>query len=90
MAKKLNPLVKKMNALLGRKLAAFQSGLIRGSTNSRVTGYVVSSDFKGLDHGPRQEMLAKFLETGLTKHELCDVGPIVTMTPAEASVKQAS
>lgn len=53
----------------------------------RVSGVVVSSSFKSMDHQSRQKKLDKILKSELTTEELSAVGAIAALTPAEASVK---
>ena len=53
----------------------------------RITGYIVTSAFDDLSHRRRQRMLDSALKKFLTPDEFVCVGPIVTMTPAEATVK---
>jgi acid stress-induced BolA-like protein IbaG/YrbA len=53
----------------------------------RVSGVVVSSGFKSLNHQSRQKKLNAILKRGLTAQELAAVGAIAALTPAEASVK---
>jgi hypothetical protein len=52
----------------------------------RVLGAVIASGFRGLDHEERQRQLWNQLEAALTVDELRMVGPVVTLTPAEATV----
>jgi hypothetical protein len=81
-------LLQKVNRVLGRKLADFQSGLDYVKETRRVMGFVVSSDFKSTDHGRRQRQLKKALTGELSPQEMSRVGPIVTMTPNEASLHE--
>lgn len=53
----------------------------------RVSGIVVSSSFKSMDHQARQARLNEILKSQLTADELSAVGAIAALTPAEASVK---
>lgn len=53
----------------------------------RVSGVVVSSSFKSMDHQSRQKTLNEILKGQLTAAELSSVGVIATLTPAEANVK---
>jgi len=50
----------------------------------RVTGVVISKAFNGLSHETRQQRLWNVLKKTLTQDELSDIGPIATLTPAEA------
>ncbi len=86
-----NALIRKLERLLASHLADFQAGLLPGSGHDRVTGYVVSSEFRGKDHTARQRKLLALLnnlerEGRITGQERARVGPIVTMTPAEAEI----
>lgn len=78
--------LRKVNSFLSERLPDFHSGLTHGSTNDRITGYVVSSAFAGCEHGERQKKLRAAMEAELTAEELARIGPIVTMTPAEADI----
>lgn len=53
----------------------------------RVSGVVVSSSFKSMDHQLRQKKLSEILNSLLTADELSAIGAIAALTPAEASVK---
>jgi len=53
----------------------------------RISGVVVSSSFKQLDHRARQARVMKLLKQNLTADEFQSVGAIALLTPAEASVK---
>ena len=53
----------------------------------RVSGVVISSAFRSMDHQSRQEKLDAALRRGLTAEELAAVGAIAALTPAEANVK---
>jgi len=52
-----------------------------------VTGVIISRAFNGLDHDVRQKRLWSVLNKALTSGELEQIGPIATLTPAEANVK---
>jgi hypothetical protein len=84
-------LIEKLASLLEARLADFQSGLLSGYKNARVTGYVVSSDFTPLDFSDRQALLERLLREMLDQGQLADdelaqIGPIIAMTPAEADL----
>ena len=53
----------------------------------RVSGVVISSSFKSMDHQSRQKKLNEILKSQLTAAELSAVGAIAALTPAEADVK---
>jgi len=53
----------------------------------RVTGVIISPAFEGLDHRERQHRVWAALNLMLTADEADRVGPIATLTPAEASVR---
>lgn len=55
----------------------------------RITGVIISKSFNKLTHKRRQDLLWKALEGGLTSAEQSHVGPIATLTPAEANLKIA-
>ena len=52
----------------------------------RITGAVVSPEFRNLDYQQRQERLSSALCSALTPEELLRVGPIVALTPEEAHI----
>jgi hypothetical protein len=52
-----------------------------------ITGVIVSAAFDGLDHRARQHKLWGVLDGSLTPEEARHVGPIATLTPAEAPVR---
>lgn len=81
-----NTLLQKLNVSLAERLPDFYSGLTYGSTNNRITGYVVSSAFSGCEHRERQDKLREAMEAVLTPEEFTRIGPIVTMSPAEADI----
>lgn len=72
--------------VLRRHYADLEDGLEVVEETGRVLGPVISSAFSGLDHEERQRLVWKHLENGLRPDELRLVGPIVTLTPAEARI----
>jgi hypothetical protein len=85
-ARRLNDLIKKIERVLREDFLDFRSGLESAESAERVLGFVVSSDFEGRDDRDRQGKLKTILEGALSRDELRLVGPIVTMTPAEAEI----
>jgi hypothetical protein len=81
-------LLRKVNSVLSRKLKDFESGLEHNPISGRILGVAISSDFEDIDHGERQQILKRALTDELSAGELRRVGPIVTMTPNEASLHQ--
>ena len=79
-------LLNKTNRILGETLADFDSGLEYVEATQRVMGFVISSDFKGSDHGKRQALRKKVLAAELSPQEMQRVGQIVTMNPVEAQL----
>jgi len=53
----------------------------------RVLGVVVSTEFDGLDHERRQDLLWEVLDEAFTAEQLTNVGPLATLTPIEAEIK---
>jgi len=53
----------------------------------RVTGVIITKAFNGLSHEVRQQRLWKLLNKSLTADDAENVGPIATLTPAEANTK---
>lgn len=86
MASSLKMVIAKAEKALGATLSDFRSGLEPADRAERVLGFVVSSDFEGQDHPERNAKLRSVLSVALTRDELRLVGPIVTMTPAEAEI----
>lgn len=73
-------------AALKTEFAGLVDGLETVDSTGRVTGFVVGPDFDGIDDKPRQDRLWKALRNVLEDNELRRVGPIVTLTPAEADI----
>lgn len=90
MARQMRPLIAKVEKVLRTSFASFRSGLEPAERADRVLGFIVSTDFVGLDHGKRQAHLKRVLEQGLSQDELARIGPIITMTPAEADIGEAA
>jgi hypothetical protein len=86
MARQLEPLITKVEMLLATHFSDLRSGLEPAERADRVLGFVVSPDFEGLDHRKRQARLKSALEANLPAEELSLIGPIITMTPAEAEI----
>jgi hypothetical protein len=80
-------LVKHIESILQTEFADFVSGLQTTSTK-RVIGFVVSSCFSGKTQEQRQAHLKAVLEDNLEPKQLARIGPIVTMSPAEAVVDE--
>ena len=78
----------RIKRMLKKELAGFESGLDENKQTGRVIGYIVSSDFINLSQKRRQQKLDKLLKAELSKEEMRRVGPIVTMTPEEASIDE--
>ena len=49
-----------------------------------VTGVIITKAFDGLSHEARQQRLWRLLNRSFTADELAQIGPIATLTPAEA------
>lgn len=77
---------KKVIAALRQSFVDVVDALEEVKSTGRVTGVVISPSFRRLGFDKRQDRLWKALEKELTKAELDSVGPIIAMTPAEASV----
>lgn len=86
MARSLKALLTRVERLLAAEFTALQSGLEIAQPADRVFGFIVSPAFEGLDHHERQARLRKVLHDDLSEDELSAIGPIVTMTPAEADI----
>jgi acid stress-induced BolA-like protein IbaG/YrbA len=76
----------KIIRVLRGQLADLQDAL-EDLPGGRVSGVIVSSAFKSMDHQARQEKLNAILKRRLTADELSAVGAIAALTPAEATVK---
>jgi acid stress-induced BolA-like protein IbaG/YrbA len=77
-----------VNRVLQANLAGYVSALEQVPETGRIMGFVVSSAFTDLSDRKRQRLLNKLLYAALDRQELLRVGPIVTMTPDEASVHE--
>ena len=86
MARSVKTILSRTEKALAAELSEFRSGLEIAEVSQRVFGFVVSSDFEGMDHHERQGRLRSILQAALAGEELERVGPIVTMTPAEADI----
>ena len=64
------------------------SGLDEDGQTGRVMGFVISSDFDGLDEQSRQQKLKALLESQFRRKQMPRIGPIVTMTPDEAAIDE--
>jgi acid stress-induced BolA-like protein IbaG/YrbA len=82
----MGKLHKKIIGVLGAKLSDFEDAL-EDLPGGRISGVVVSSSFKSMNHQARQTTLSKILKGGLSDSELSAVGAIAALTPAEANVK---
>jgi|GEM_PF-1912556 len=87
MERGLKPLITKVEKRFKEELRGFRSGIEPADRADRVLGFIVSSDFEGVDRRQRQVRLKEILANALTQRELHDVGPILTMTPSEASIE---
>lgn len=76
----------KVVATLRRRFPDLRDGLDVVPATGRITGIVVSDAFDGDSDADRQKMLCDALQSGLSSEELRQIGPIVTMTPAEAEI----
>ena len=84
----MGTLLEKLTHILGQHLDEFRSALEGAPETRRITGFVVSSSFVGLSHQDRQDLLWRTIDDARMTEEECDlIGPIVTMTPDEASLK---
>lgn len=72
--------------VLRQRYPDIQDGLEVVEETGRVLGSIVSSSFRGLDHEERQRLVWNHLDVELNSDELRLVGPIVTLTPAEARI----
>lgn len=86
MARSVKTILSRTEKALAAELAEFRSGLEIAEVSQRVFGFVVSSDFEGMDHHERQNRLRSVLQEELEDEDMERVGPIVTMTPAEADI----
>jgi len=56
------------------------------TVKGRVTGWIASDEFKGLDDRKRQARLWRAIEQELDADELAHIGPIVALSPSEAEL----
>ncbi|HEY3244620.1 MAG TPA: hypothetical protein VGM03_14865 [Phycisphaerae bacterium] len=83
MAAILNKVVK----ILKNELTRFEHHLEYVRETGRVTGFIISSTFSGMDDDKRQKRLWEgILRKQLTADELRKIGPIVAMSPEEAAI----
>jgi hypothetical protein len=75
--------VDRINAALRRQLSAFSPSLIEDVQTGRVTGAIVSADFRGLSPSEREKRVRSILQTELDSDDLGRVGHLVAMTPEE-------
>ena len=76
----------KVVGVLRQKCPDLIDGLEIVKETGRVTGWIASGKFRALDDDVRQDRLWTWLEKGLSSDELENVGPIVTLTPAELDI----
>lgn len=78
-----------LNAHLAANFSGFLSGLQQNPQTRRILGFIVSPDFEELEPAERRQHLRTILEQRFSGAELGRwLGPIVTMTPEEASVNE--
>jgi hypothetical protein len=81
-----------MGSLQQKVLKAIRKGLGNDicdgleTVNGRVTGWIASDAFKKLDDRKRQARLWRVIKQELDPEELANIGPIVTLSPAEAEL----
>ncbi len=76
----------KVISALKDRFADIVDGLETVNSTDRVTGWIASRGFNGLEDSQRQDLLWELLEHSLTSEELSRVGPIVTLTPSEVEI----
>ncbi len=88
MAKALekNSLEKKIKKCIRRGLRDGHAEL-ETLPSGRVSGFVVSSEFDGLDYDQRRLLLGALFDQELTPAERHNVGVLLTYSPAEWNVK---
>lgn len=82
----MGKLRKKVIRILKVSFTNIVDALDEVADTGRITGVIISDKFDGKSHKERQKMLWKALDTELTKDEQADIGPIATLTPAEAAL----
>ena len=85
----MGKLHKKVIRVLTKHLGEVTDALEEVDDTGWLTGVIISKAFNKLTHKGRQDLLWKALEGGLTSAEQSHVGPIATLTPAEANLKIA-
>ena len=85
----MGKLHKKVARIITKHFGDFTDALDEVDDDGYLTGVIVSQSFNRLTHKKRQDLLWKVLEEELTPAEEKRVGPIATLTPAEANVKIA-
>ena len=81
--------LRQVTRILRARFKEFDHHLERVAGTNRITGFIISSSFRGKDDDHRQKMLWKELQANLSDAELLRIGPIVAMTPEEAAVHDA-
>jgi len=64
-------------------------GVVVALEPDRVGGWIVWGGFEGRDHIDRQRLVREAL-SGLPQEDRVSVGPILTLTPSEASDEEAA
>ena len=82
----MGQLQEKVIRVLKKRFHDVIDGLETVDSTDRVTGWVASSEFDTRDDPQRQDLVWKLLGQDLTPGELNKLGPIVTLTPAEAEI----
>jgi len=85
----MGKLHKKVIRVLTQHFGEVTDALDEVAETGRLTGVTISKSFNKLTHRRRQNLLWAALESGLKSAEQSQVGPIATLTPAEANLKIA-
>lgn len=79
-------LLDQVTKILSDRFADFDHHLEKVPGTDRITGFIISSSFRGKDDDKRQKTLWRELQANLSDTDMLRIGAIVAMTPEEAAV----
>ena len=82
-------LTERVTRILEARFPGVIVALEPASSPDRIGGWIVWGGFDGRDHVERRRLLKDAL-SGLTPEDRLSLGPILTLTPSEASDEQAA
>ncbi len=81
-------LLNQVTKVLADRFADFDHHLQKVRETGRITGFIISTSFRGKDDNKRQDMLWNELRAKLPSEDLLRIGAIVAMTPEEAEIHE--